>query len=73
LIFSLLLFTLFNFWSLQPLSAGKYENSIWKDVADDVTIVDKELIQKLFKMNPGAMRADIAKRKFVCGLLLLSF
>lgn len=57
--------------SLQPLSAGKYESSIWKDVVDDATIVDMELLQKLFKMNPGAMRADAAKKKFVCGCVAI--
>jgi len=53
------------------LSAGKYESSIWKDVVDDDTIVDKELMQKLFKMNPGAKRADAAKKKFVCGCVAI--
>jgi hypothetical protein len=50
---------------VQPLAPGKFESSIWKDIAEDTAIVDKELIEKMFKMNPGAKRAEVMQKKCV--------
>jgi hypothetical protein len=47
----------------QPLAPGKYENSIWKSVQEDATIVDKQLIQKVFKMNLQAMKVDALTKR----------
>jgi hypothetical protein len=50
---------------MQPLAPGKNESSIWRDVREDPAIVDKELIETMFKMNPGMKRAESTLKKFV--------
>jgi hypothetical protein len=47
------------------LALGKNENSIWEQVQDDSVLVDKELLEKMFKMNPGMKRAETMMKKFV--------
>jgi hypothetical protein len=48
---------------LQALAQGKYEGSVWKTIEEDAAIVDTELVAKMFKMNPGALRAITIKQR----------
>jgi hypothetical protein len=52
-------------FGLQPLAPGKHECSVWKYVQDNPAIVDRELIEKMFKMSPAMQRAEFIMKTFV--------